>query len=512
MRSYTLLVALVSTALGQTSRPVIGVAGISHESASFNPAKTGLADFGIPPRADRGQVLKDWAKSYDTVSGMVEGSRLYNFDIHPGLVTSATPKGPVTSEAFEALTAQMIASLKEAPRLDGILLALHGAMVTERFPHGDTEMVRRVRKAFGDRIPIIVTHDFHANVTPEIVALSTALITFKECPHIDTRDRGIQAARIMADTVRGKVKPVQAIAKPPMMYNIVYHYTKRAPLLPIVDESKRLEKNPKILAASVPAGYQYADVEWMGPSAIVVTDNDKAMAEREAKRLSEMLWATRDQIVLRVPGAAQAVKQAMANGKYPVTLMDMGDNIGGGSAGDGTTLLAEFQKQKAAGWVVALADPQAVQSAIRVGIGGPFDLLVGGKIDKLHGSPVRVRGRVKSIHDGKFLETEIRHGGGRYFDMGVAAVIEAEGSTRDEQNLLLLTTRRTAPMSLHQLISVGIYPERQKVLTAKGTIAPRAAYEPVSARIIEVDTPGVTAVNPARFTYKLVRRPLFGLQ
>ena len=94
----------------------------------------------------------------------------------------------------------------------------------------------------------------------------------------------------------------------------------------------------------------------------------------------------------------------------------------------------------------------------------------------------------------------------------MSAVIEAEGSTRDLANLLLLTSEREAPMSLHQLISCGICPERQEVLVVKAAIAFRAAYEPVAARIIEVDTPGATAVNPARFVYRNARRGLFGLE
>jgi microcystin degradation protein MlrC len=406
----------------------------------------------------------------------------------------------------------LIRQLKAAPKLDGLLLANHGAMVVESYPHGDAEMVGRLRQALGPGFPIVVTHDFHANVSPEIVKDSTVLITYKENPHIDTKERGIQAARIMAGLVTGKVKPVQAVVKPPMIYNIVYQYTKREPLLPIVEESRSLEKNPKILAVSVSGGYQYADVPAMGPSVVVVTDNDPGLAQKEAQRLSDLLWATRDRIVLNVPDPAEAVKRAMASDRLPVALMDMGDNIGGGSAGDSTFVLSELLKQKAQGWVVTLADPEGTQAAFKAGVGQPFNMEVGGKTDKLHGEPVRVRGRIKSLHDGKYVETEIRHGGGRYYDMGLTAVVEAEGSTIDLPNLLLLTAKRSSPNSLHQLISNGVYPQRQKILVVKGTIAPRAAYEPIAGLIIEVDSGGVTAVNPARFTYQRVRRPLFGLE
>ena len=161
---------------------------------------------------------------------------------------------------------------------------------------------------------------------------------------------------------------------------------------------------------------------------------------------------------------------------------------------------------------MTIADRQAAEAAFRAGVGQPFDMQVGGKTDKMHGEPVRVTGRIKSLHDGKFVEPETRHGGYRYWDMGLTAVIEEESSTSDLPSLLLLTMKRTMPNSLHSLISNGVYPQREKILIAKGTIAPLAAYEPVAARIIQLDVPGVTAVNPARFTYKNVRRPLWGLQ
>lgn len=505
-----LLLLLAAQAL-LAQQPRIGVAGISHESNSFNPARTTLEDFGWPPKLDRARWAEEMLKSRSTVSGYVEGARRYGLELYPTVIVGASPKGPVAAEAFETMSRELVRQLKEAPKLDGVLLALHGAMVVENYPHGDAELVRRVREAMGPKMPIVVTHDFHANVAPEIVRDSTALITFKENPHIDTFERGLQAARIMADTVRGKVRPTQALAKPPMIYNIVFQYTRRPPLLPIVEETRRLEENPKILAASVAGGYQYADVPQMGPSVIVVTDNDPALAEREAKRLSDMLWESRHQLKLNLPDAAEAVRMAKASDKHPVVLIDMGDNIGGGASGDSTFLLAELVRQKAEGWVVVIADAEAYHAAARAGIGGAFDMEVGGKTDRFHGSPVRVRGRVKSLHLGHYIEPEVRHGGGRYYDRGLTAVIEVEGSTRDLENLLVLTTRRSSPNSLHQLISCGIYPERQKILTVKGAIAPRAAYEPIAARIIEVDTPGLTSVNPARFTYKHARRPLFGL-
>jgi microcystin degradation protein MlrC len=262
---------------------------------------------------------------------------------------------------------------------------------------------------------------------------------------------------------------------------------------------------------SIPGGYQYGDVPSMGPSVIVITDNDPALAKREAERLGALLWGIRDQLHFDLPDPAKAVRMAMEGKQFPVTLLDTGDNVGGGAAGDSTFVLAELVKQKAEGWVMAIFDPHAVQKAVSAGIGQPFEFPVGGKTDKVHGDPVLIHGKVKSLHDGKFVETEVRHGGYRYWDAGLTAVIEVEGSTRDLPNLLVLNTRRTSPLSIHQLVSVGVYPEREKILVAKGTIAPLAAYEPVSARLITVDSGGACAVNPARFTYKMAPK-LYGFE
>lgn len=482
-----------------------------HESDTFNPSTTGIADFTVRRTAPREQALSEWSGSNDEISGYIEGARLHAMHLIPVLMATATPKGPVIDDAFEILTGELISQLKSAPPLDGLLLALHGAMVTESCPDADTEVLRRLRRALGPDFPIVVTNDFHANISEEIVTLCTALLTYKENPHLDTRDRGIQAASILSGILRGRFHPTQAIVKPPMMYNIVYQNTGIEPLAPIVAECRRLERDPGILAASVSGGYQFADVPDMGPSAIVVTDNAPELAQREARRLSNMLWESRDRLKLDFPDAAAAVRQAISAEEFPVTLLDMGDNIGGGSAGDGTFLLDELIKQGASGWVVVLTDPEAVQIAQRSGVGRPFDAAVGGKTDRFHGEPVQIRGTVKSLHDGHYIEDEVRHGGARHHDQGPTAVIEAEGSTPEVQNLLMLTTRREMPFSVQQLVSCGILPKRQRILAVKGVIAPRAAYEPVSVSLIPVDTPGLTAVNPARHTYRRVRRPLFGI-
>ncbi|MCP5110712.1 MAG: M81 family metallopeptidase, partial [bacterium] len=318
---------------------------------------------------------------------------------------------------------------------------------------------------------------------------------------------------IMAKILNQGAKPTQAIEKPPLLYNILYHDTNREPMLPLVNEARRIEKeNPRILGVSVPVGYQYADVPQMGPSVVVVTDNDIDLARSEAKRLAAKMWEHRHAMKLDLPNAAEAVGRAMKAEKTPVVLVEMGDNIGGGSSGDSTAMLEQLVKQGAQGYVVAMYDPEAVRRAVSAGVGSDFDMEVGGKTDKLHGEPVRIRGQVKLIYDGQYVETAVRHGGRRYLDQGLTAVIHADGSTQDLPNVVILNSKRHTPFSLGQLTSAGVVPEKQKILVVKAAVAYRAAYQPIAGTIIEVDTPGLTAVNPKRFTYRHARKDLHGLR
>jgi microcystin degradation protein MlrC len=486
-----------------SAKPVVAIGSIMHESNSFNAEPTDLADFHY--RGD----LEDWSRGNTEVTGFIEGAEPGGFDIALTVYTGATPKGPVAAEAFEEITARLVESLRAVPHIDGVLLALHGAMYSEAFPHADEEIVRRVRALLRPGIPLVVTHDFHANISPELVAMTDVLVTYQQCPHLDTRQRGALAASILGRMLSGEVHPRQAIVKPPMLWTIPFHNTYEEPLQSITRASIELEKQPGILAASVACGYQYNDVPYIGPSVIVVTDGDAERAQKEAQRLADMMWDRRETTRLTLPDAAAAVTSAIKEDRFPVSLFDVGDNVGGGSPGDETTLLGEFLRQRARGWVVALFDPEAVAAAKSAGIDGVFDREVGGKSASTASKPVRVKGTVQSLHHGRFIEPEVRHGGHRFWDMGHAAVIAEDHSTADDLNILIVTSERCCPFSLHQLISCGVYPNRQKILTAKGTVAPRAAYEPVSSKVVLVDTPGITSVNPKRFPFQRIRQGLW---
>ncbi len=480
----------------------IAIAGIMHESNTFCNTPTDFEAFSCTIGDN---ILPIWKEAHHEIGGFIQSAALHDYVAIPTLMATATPAGPVTDAAFDKLTEMLIQQLKAIPNLDGLLLALHGAMVVKSHPDADGEALRRLRETFGESLPIVVTLDHHANVSQQMVDKSTALVIYKTNPHIDQRHRGIQAAELMMRILRDEVIPTQALAKPPMLLNILYQNTSAEPMHSIMNAAKRLESNANILVANVAAGYPYADVSEAGPSFVVVTNNNLQLAQTEADRLTGMLWDIRNQLTLNLPDASNAVQQGILCHEHPVILVEMGDNIGGGSPGDSTFILEELIRQKASGFVVVLCDPQSVQTCIDIGVGNEVSLQVGGKTDNRHGDPVAIQGKIRLIHDGYFIETEPRHGGQKYHNQGLTAVVAVADS------LVVLTSYRQTPFSLQQLLSLGIDPKAMQIIVVKAAIAYRAAYEPIAGKIIEVDTPGLTAVNPLHFTYRNVRKPLFPL-
>jgi microcystin degradation protein MlrC len=483
----------------------VAVAGFMHESNTFNPLRTDRAAFAAQSLTFGPALLDEWREAHHEVGGFLEGAVAEGFEPVPIVMAWATPAGPVTEDAFEEITQAIIDGVtRERP--DGLLLALHGAMVAESHPDADGEVVARLRRAVGPDLPIVVTLDLHGNLSQRLIDGCTAAVAYRTNPHVDQRDCGRRAARLMARTLRGEVRPTMALAEPPLIVNIMAQDTSQEPLRSFLRAVRDVEDRPDVLAVSLLLGFPYADVPQMGPSVVAVTDGDSRLARHAADRVGAALWDIRGRLTRRLPDAAAAVALALKAERLPVVLVDTGDNVGGGSAADGTVLLAEMLRQGATEGVVCLYAPDEVRACAAAGVGAEVALTVGGRVDRRHGQPLTLTGRVRLLHDGTYVEPEVRHGGKRVNHMGPTALVEVAG-----RNMLVLTTHRHPPFSLGQLTCLGIRPEGQRLLVVKAAIAYKAAYAPVAGTIIEADTPGLTAINPAHFEYRQIRRPMFPL-
>jgi len=473
----------------------VGVIAILQESNTFLAEPTTLAHFQQDVLAQGEQVRERFAASHHEVGGFFAGLAEQRIDAVPVFAARALPFGVITADAYAELMRMLWENLGRAGPLDGILVAPHGATVAASSPDADGQWLTDLRRAVGPAMPIIGTLDPHANLSQAMVDACDALIAYRTNPHLDQKQRGVEAARLMARTLRGEVRPTMAAAFPSLAVNIECQDTSAPPCKPMYDLADAMLKEPGVLSNSLILGFPYADVPEMGSSVIVVTDGDEELARREAGELAAAWWDRRREFLPKLLSPAEAVAKA-ASLAGPVCLLDMGDNVGGGSPGDSTILAAELLRQNVGPAFICVADPAAVKTAEHAGINAKIRLRVGNPSLELD---VRVAG----MFDGKFTEPEPRHGGITSFDQGPTAVLEAAGLT------VMVTSRRMIPFSIRQLTTFHVEPSKFRVLVAKGVHAPVAAYAPVCKAMVRANTPGVTCADMLTLRYENRRRPLF---
>lgn len=484
--------------------PRVGILALIQESNTFLPGKTTFEHFQQDLILAGEEVRQHFKMAHHEVRGFFDGLARAGFEAVPIFAARALPFGTIEAAAFEKIVKMMLDELQSAGQLDGLLVAPHGATVAQSHPDADGDWLTQVRQFVGPKMPIIGTLDPHGNLSPEMVAATDALMSYRTNPHVDQEQRGLEAAELMVRTLKGQVSPVQAACFPPMVLNIERQCTSEPPLTEVVAQFEAVRSQSGVLAASLMLGFPYADVAEMGAASLVVTDGDVPLAQSLANRLGEAMWSRREGLAGSFISVEEAVTQARSL-PGPICMLDMGDNVGGGSPGNGTWLAHELYRQKVGPSFICIYDPTAVVQADAVGAGARVRLAVGGKTDDMHGSPFQAAFNVKYVGDGKFSETQVRHGGFTGFDQGHMAIVE----TDDGLLTVMLTTRRTPPFSLRQLTAFGLDPKAFHVLVAKGVNAPLAAYQPVCPTILRVNTRGVTMADVTQLPYHHRRKPMF---
>ena len=481
----------------------VGIVGLLHESNTFIAGPTTIENF---ERCDllEGMAIHDaFAGAHHEISGFLDGLSQASIEAVPIFAARALPSGTLSAECWSTLTGRLLEGMDAAPPLDGLLVAPHGATVSETQPDADGHWLSCVREQVGPAVPIIGTIDPHANLSALMVRSCDALIAYRSNPHLDQHARGYEAARLIARTLSGEVRPTMHAEFPPMVINIERQMTEEPHLQPLYALADRQLEHASVLSNSIMLGFPYADVAEMGSSVIVITNRDPELARTRAVELAGQLWRDREVLAGQLTGIDEAL-DACERLSGPVCLLDMGDNVGGGSAADGTYLAHALRERHLGPAFVCLYDPESARRAREARPGRSLALSVGGKTDDWHGPPIEAVFRVISLHDGRFSEPKPRHGGFTEFDQGPTAVVETpDGLT------IMLTSKRVVPFSLQQLTSCAVVPDRFRVLVAKGVNAPIAAYREVCPHHIRVNTPGSTCADLTRFDFHHRRRPMF---
>lgn len=491
------------------STPRIAIGGIIHETHSFAGTPTTLADFQTQSLHYGDEVLRTMRGARSAIGGMIEGAEARGWTLLPAAYGAAMPGGLVAEDAYQIILHEMLRRLKEAMPLDGVLLALHGAMVTEGQLDPESDILAGVRRIVGPDAPIVVELDMHGNLSPATVELAEVLVAFDTNPHVDPHAKGLEAAAMMARLLKQEIKPTAAYLHPPLLLAPQATGTADLPLRSVHERATRMKAEAEVLSICIMAGFAYADTPFTGASLVVTTNNNPDLAQRYAQELANLLWQQRDAALPQFLPPEQAIAQALAQPGGPIILVDSADNIGGGTPGDGAEALRAMLALGVQEGTIVLADPEAAAACWAAGEGADMTISVGGKTDRWHGTPVTVSGTVRALSAGTFqCELPDNHFAsffGQTIHMGRTAWLRVAGVN------IILTERKIPPFDLAQLRGVGVSPERQKMIVVKSAVAYRAAYLPIAAGVIELDTPGLCSANLSRFPYRHLPRPIFPL-
>jgi len=490
----------------------IAVGGLVHETNTFNARRTELESFrtGSGLTVSGSAVLKHFANTRTVVGGFIAAASEYGYDLEPTHYAQAGfDTGLVSQHAFAHLERELLDAISSS-RPDGVLLNLHGAMVTERYDDPEAEILRKTREIVGEDVPIVVVFDMHGNVSELWLEHSDAIIGFKTAPHTDEYERGLEGGKVISHMLKGVLKPTMAIRKPPILIGgglmtvVDQPLTMvKSPMYRMVSLARRMEQDECVVNVTVAAGFGHADVPRAGLGIVVTTNNDQTLAEEKASELEKLAWSIKEDFLPNrvLVSLDTGMKEALAAKECPVVLADEGDNAAGGGPADGTYILNEL---KNAGWpdaALIIRDPEAVREAVKAGISEEVSLAVGGKSDELHGRPVEIRGTISVLSDGTFTDPRQKI----VIKMGNTAVVHC-GATD-----LVLTEHTAQQASVAPFLSVGINPSIKRIMVVKSAHAFRREYERFAKLILEVDTPGITSPNLSRFTYRKVRRPIYPL-
>ncbi len=486
----------------------VAIGGILHETHSFAPTTTTLADFQQTWCV--GSALVDALQDTRSgLGGMIDGLRQRSWQLLPTFYAAAMPAGIVEASAYQALLDQLHTQVARALPVDGLLLHLHGAMVTATTLDAETEITARMRQLVGQDVPIVVVLDMHGNINPALAEQADVLLAYDTNPHVDLHARGQEAVAVLDAILAHRIRPVTVVRNLPFLLAPQVTDTSELPLRALHARVREMEQDKRVIAISILGGFAYADTPWTGASVIVHTDDCPALATALADELSALLMAHKDSMIFQGLPPAQAVETACHTTGGPVILVDSADNIGGGTPGDGTDALQALLTAGVQEGTVVIADPQAVRACQRAGLGTQTTVTLGGKTDAWHGSPVTVTGTVMALSDGNHsCELQDHHFAAFYGNtlaMGDTVWFRVGGVN------VVLTTRKTPPFDLAQLRGIGIVPERQKMIVVKAAVAYRTAYLPIATCVLEMDTAGLCSANLQRFPFRHVRRPMFPL-
>ena len=451
------------------------MASLATETNSFSPIPTGWSGFRenlYTKQASRGETGPYAA----AVTVWRRRAEALGWEVAEGLVTYAQPAGPTVRAVFEALRDDILTDLEAAMPVQVVLLSMHGAMIAEGYDDCEGDLLTRARAIVGPDAVIGLEIDPHCHLTEEMMAAATAIICYKEYPHVDIPDRAEDLFTICADAIAGRTRPVMRDYDCRMM--AMYH-TPFEPIRTYVDRMSAMEGKDGVLSVSLAHGFPWGDSPRVGTRTLVITDGDAGLAAERARDLGQALWGLRHDL-RTYPGIDEGLDRAVAANTTPVVLADFADNAGGGAPSDATFVLRAALDRGLTDIAFGIFwDPVLVNMCIDAGVGAVMPVRVGGKIGPMSGDPVDLTVTVRGIN----LDASQQFGPSRT-GLGDAVWVEADGVH------IVLSSRRTQTFHPEVFENLGLELAKMKIVVVKSSQHFYAAFAPIASEVIHLATPG----------------------
>lgn len=482
----------------------IAVGGFLHETNTFAPTKATWEAFvhggGWPAMTIGADVLKVMRGINVGLAGFVEDAEARGWELIPTIACGASPSAHVTEDAFERVVKIMVDGIKNAGKLDAVYLDLHGAMVTEHLDDGEGEILARVREVIGPDLPLVVSIDLHANVTPRMVEHADALIAYRTYPHVDMADTGRASAEHLDLLLSSGQKFAKAFRQLPFLIPISWQCTFDEPTRGIYDKLAALESD-QVPTLSFAPGFPAADFPDCGPS-VFAYGRTQADADAAADAVAALVIGHEDDFDGKIYSPDDGVKYAIELSRTaakPIIIADTQDNPGAGGDSDTTGMLRALVRNNAQRAAIGVIyDPEAAEAAHAAGAGAVISLALGGRSGIPGDAPFEEIFVVEQLSDGRFVAPG-PYFGGREMEMGPSACLRIGGV----RVVVASHKAQLADQAMYRY--VGIEPTAQAVLVVKSSVHFRADFQPIAERLLICAAPGAMPADTATLPWTRLR-------
>lgn len=472
-------------------------AGLGAETNTFSPLYIDVAAFAETFLYRPGTHPEELTEVSAPLHVLRQRRAARGWEVVEGTYAFALPAGRVGRGAYETLRDEILVQLQSAGRFDFVALSMHGAMCAFGYDDCEGDLLERVRNIVGPDVPVGVEFDPHAHLSDAMVQCADVLVSFKEYPHTDFLERGVELVDLLERCARTGWRPARAVFD---CRTIGRFHTTREPMRTFVREMTNAEQRPGVASVSLVHGFPWGDVPDMGAKCLVLAD-DAQLARRTAEEFGRRLVQIRESTFTPPDGLEASLSAALAPGDGPVVIADVSDNPGGGAPGDSTLLLGHLlQQPEVSACVGPFWDPAVVGIAHAVGKGGQCQVRLGGKAGRSSGQPLDLDVEVTGLAD-----EVLQSWAGTRMSLGRACALRV-GAIH-----IMVCSVRDQAYSPDLFTAVGIDPAAHRLVVVKSAQHFVAGFASLTDRYVLASGGGPLETDFRKIRYRNVRRPIWPL-